>query len=103
MVFSRRMTLAAAIILAALPVRAEDGATFTSPPPAIYKEKLAKLLTPLDTVLQHASDAKDLSGDGIVLLDEEVTWVGPDGRRIIVYHTVNKALTDAGVKSMAQD
>jgi tetratricopeptide (TPR) repeat protein/transglutaminase-like putative cysteine protease len=103
MVFSRRMTLAAAIILAALTVHAEDGASFTSPPPAIYKEKLAKLLTPLDTVLQHAADAKDLSGDGIVLLDEEVTWVGPDGRRILVYHTVDKALTDAGVKSMAQD
>ena len=38
-----------------------------------------------------------------MLLDEEITWVSPDGRRIIVYHTVNKALTDAGVKSMAQD
>jgi len=97
------MMLIASFVLAASLVRAEDGASFTSLPPAIYKEKLAKLLTPLDTVLQHEADAKDLSGDGIVLLDEEVTWVGPDGRRIIVYHTVNKALTDAGVKSMAQD
>src|ERR1700761_9376267 len=98
MVFWRGMTLAAAIILAAWPVRAEDGTTFTSPPPAIYKEKLAKLLTPLDTVLKHAADARDLQGDGIVLLDEEITYVGTDGKRMIVYHTVDKALTDAGVK-----
>src|ERR1700761_4545442 len=98
MIFRRCLLLTAAVITVCLPVRAEDGATFTSPPPAIYKEKLAKLLTPLDTVLKHEADAKDLSGDGIVLLDEEITYVGTDGKRMIVYHTVDKALTDAGVK-----
>jgi hypothetical protein len=101
--FRSLLGLAALAILIVLPAQAEDGASFTSPPPAIYKEKLAKLLTPLDTVLKHAADYKDLQGDGVVLLDEEVTFVGDDGKRVIAYHTVQKALTDAGVKSLAQD
>ena len=85
--------------------RAED-TSFTSPPPALYKEKLAKLLTPLDVVLKKAAADRNAQGDGndaIVLLDEEITFVGNDGKRVIVYHTVNKALTDAGVKALAQD
>ena len=102
-VFRPLLALAALVILTALFANAEDSTSFTAPPPAIYKEKLAKLLTPLDVALKKSAADKDLQGDGIVLLDEEITYVGNDGKRLIVYHTISKALTDAGVKSLAQD
>jgi hypothetical protein len=41
--------------LVTLSLRAEDSSP-TAAPPAIYKEKLAKLLTPLDEVLKKGHD-----------------------------------------------
>ena len=37
------------------------------------------------------------------LLDEVISYVGDDGKRVIVYHLVMKAANDAGVKALAQD
>jgi transglutaminase-like putative cysteine protease len=90
-------------LLLAGPACAEDAASATAPPPAIYQDRLVKLLTPLDQVLKKASDFGHDQGDGVVLLDERVTYVEPDGRRVVVYHTIDKAITAAGVKSLAQD
>jgi len=84
-------------------VRADDAAQVMAPPPALYKEKLAKLLTPAGDVLKKEPEYSRLQGDGIVLLDEAITYVTEDGKRISVFHTITKALNDAGVKSIAQD
>ena len=93
-----------ALVLGGVPVaRADDAASATAPPPAVYQEKLAKLLTPLDDVLKKKSEYSRLKGDAIVLLDETVTYVAEDGKRVSVYHSVYQALNEAGVKAMAQD
>ena len=94
-----------AILVLAWPLlsRADDSSAATAPPPAIYQEKLAKLLTPLDDVLKKKDEYSRLTGDAIVLLDETVTYVADDGKRVSVYHSVYEALNDAGVKAMAQD
>ncbi len=102
-----RFGLCSVVLLAlAFPgaARADDPAVVLVPPPAIYKDKLEKMLTPLDEVLKKASDFKSLEEgqDGIVLLDEAVTYETPEGHKYTAYHSVNKALNEAGVKSMAQ-
>jgi TolA-binding protein len=82
---------------------ADDVSQVTGPPPAVYKENLARLLTPADDVLKKESEYGHLEGDGIVLLDETATYVTDEGKRFIVYHSISKALNDAGVRSLAQD
>jgi hypothetical protein len=82
---------------------ADDASQFSAPPPALYKDQLSKLLTPLDDVIKKASDSNQQQGDGIVLLDETVTFVNDDGKRVSVYHSIDKAWNDSGVRSMAQD
>jgi tetratricopeptide (TPR) repeat protein len=83
--------------------RADDVAQATGAPPAIYGEKLAKLLTPIDDVLKKKTDYSHSPEDAVTLLDEAVTYVMDDGKRITVYHSVYEALNDAGVKALAQD
>src|ERR1700761_4932628 len=82
---------------------ADDVAQVTGPPPAVYKDNLAKMLTPLEEVLKKKSEYSRLEGDGIVLLDEMITYVTEDGKRISVFHSIDEALNDAGGRSMAQD
>lgn len=82
---------------------ADDVAQATASPPAIYTEKLAKLLTPAEDVLKKESEYGRLHGDAIVLLDERITYVTEDGKRTSVYHSIYKATNDSGVRSLAQD
>ena len=82
---------------------ADDASQVTGPPPAIYNTTLAKLLTPAEEVLKKKPEQSELKGDGIVLLDEMVTYVTEDGRRISVSHFLDKAFNDAGVQSLAQN
>jgi hypothetical protein len=84
-------------------LRADDAASCTAPPPVAYQDYLAKWLTPASAVLKRESEYNHYQGDGIVLLYETVTYVEENGKRISAYHSIDKALNDAGVRSLAQD
>ncbi len=97
-----RSVLIAEFLLSSLALRAEEVPPYAAPPPVPYRETLSKLLTPVEEILKKEADYSHIQGDGITLLDEVLTYVNENGSRVSVYHTVSKALTDAGVKSMAQ-
>ncbi|HEY4302489.1 MAG TPA: DUF3857 domain-containing transglutaminase family protein [Candidatus Didemnitutus sp.] len=71
--------------------------------PAIYRERLAGLLTPLDEVLKRAAPPAKPDDSGSVLLNERIIWVQADGRRVIVRNFAYKTLTEAGVKSNSDE
>ncbi|HVU18177.1 MAG TPA: DUF3857 and transglutaminase domain-containing protein [Candidatus Didemnitutus sp.] len=82
------------------------GAAEESPkvdPPAIYRERLAGLLTPIDEVLKRQPPPTEADDSGSILLDERVTWVDGEGRRTSVRQFAYRTLTEAGVKSNADE
>ncbi len=80
-----------------------SGEEVSRQPPPIYREKLAAFLTPLGEVLRPAGTTKGIEDDGIVLLDEEFNYIDDKGRRYWVDHHVYKAVTDSGVKDIAEE
>jgi tetratricopeptide (TPR) repeat protein len=72
-------------------------------PPTLFKEKLADLLTPLDTVLAREKDFPVKDRDGVILLDEDLIYTDEAGTRVMVHHVVEKALNESGVASLAED
>jgi len=80
---------------------ARGGDDVSRQPPEIYAKKLAPLLTPLEEVLK-AKDTAPKDGDGVILLQEELHWITPEGGRILVSHAVNLARTDAGAAGLAE-
>jgi hypothetical protein len=95
--------LGGALMLAPGLLRADDAASCTAPPPAAYREHLEKLLTPAADILKRKSEYAHYQGEGVVLLYETLTYVEADGKRISVYHAIDQAFNDAGVRSLAQD
>lgn len=89
-----------AILLA--PIVRLTAADVSREPPALYKEHLEALLTPVEDVLAGTAPGTD-GDDGVVLLSEEINYVAEDGVRYVVRHFVGKALTDAGAKALATD
>jgi len=92
--------LAVALLFSALLLRAEP---VSRDIPPFYTEKLQPLLTPIEEVLAFEDPELEEGEDGVVLLDERVHYVDESGRRWIVLHRVYKALTEAGVDSLAED
>ena len=72
-------------------------------PPAVYEEELRPLLTPLEAVLESYPKTVDESYGGIVLLNETVQTIAPDGRRVYAVHTVYKALSESGATAIEND
>ena len=60
-------------------------------PPGVYTQELAKLLTPASKAIKAASGWKLDGEDGVIILDETVTYVKEDGKRVSVYHYIYKA------------
>ena len=79
------------------------GAEVSRQPPAIYGEKAVPLLTPVGTITAPRERSKDDNASGMVLLDERIHIVEPDGRRLVVWHLAYKAFTEAGAKSCGED
>ena len=78
------------------------GEAVSTKPPAEYSEKIAPFLTPAEKIISGLPQPPSDADEGWVLLDEEVHYVMPGGRRLIVRHRVLKALTDAGAESMGR-
>ena len=101
--WNQRFFAAAAFLLCLPPIaRADERSQLTEPPPPIYKD-LAAQLTPVESVLDKTSTNGHANDDGIVLLNEAVTYVDGQGKRYSVYHFVDKAFNDAGVQSIAEE
>lgn len=71
-------------------------------PPALFTEKLAPLLTPLQTVMERRGDYPTPDRDGVLLLDESLVHTDAEGRRILVYHYIEEALTESGTQALAE-
>ena len=82
--------------------KADNATSSADQPPVIYRDKLSKLLTPLDVVLKEKAATNDLHADGQVLLNEKIDYVTQTGQRIWVLHVVQKAFNDAGVELLKQ-
>lgn len=81
-------------------VRAQE--TVSREAPAGY-EAVRQLLTPLDEILANAPDKNPNSEDSSrLLLREEIHFLEPGGRRLIVDHQVMRAETESGVNDIAQ-
>ena len=81
--------------------RAARGEEVSRQAPAGY-EAVAKLLTPLDEVLHPRDAVPTDDNDGVILLDEEVQTVDAAGRRLIVEHRIERAVTEAGARRVAE-
>ncbi len=71
--------------------------------PAIFKEKLEALLTPLEEVLENSSDKFLDDESGAVLIQERIDFVGDDGKFYRVARQVNRANTQAGADAMERE
>ena len=83
--------------------RAAAALELSREPPAVFFEKLAPLLTPLETVLERRGDFDASGKDGIILLDETIAHSDGEGRRLLVYHRVYEALNESGARLAAED
>ena len=84
-------------------IAADPSSGISRTPPPLYTETIAPLLTPLDDATKLIPEIHDKDANGIVLLDERLNWLDPQGRRTMVSHTACKCLVEAGVESIASD
>ena len=69
--------------------------------PALYTEHIAPLFTPLEKVLK-GRDKWPKDNEGVVLLNESMQWVTPEGHRLIAEHSISIATTEAGAAALAE-
>jgi tetratricopeptide (TPR) repeat protein/transglutaminase-like putative cysteine protease len=101
MTLKNSLWMPAMAFLLSIVVDAQGEAVSTKPPDA-YAEKIAPLLTPAEKIIACLPQPPAEADEGWVLLDEDVHYVLPGGRRLMVRHRVLKALTDAGAESMGR-
>ena len=99
---SKNMCKVIAFLAIFIPLAMVSGEEVSLQPPPVYQEKLAPLLTPLDEVL-HAQPVQKDGDDGVILLDEVIHYLDEKGGRCMVFHRINKAWNDSGVKDLAED
>jgi len=97
---SKNMCKVIAFLAIFIPLAMVSGEEVSLQPPPVYQEKLAPLLTPLDEVL-HAQPVQKDGDDGVILLDEVIHYLDEKGGRCMVFHRINKAWNDSGVKDLA--
>ena len=71
--------------------------------PAARREAIMRQLTPVEEILKMESIPSAKSDAGSVLLSERITTVDKLGRRVITLHSAYKALSEAGVHTIADD
>lgn len=98
-----------ALVLFALAATASattSGDEVSTRPPAEYTRYLAPLLTDAEQAVEAAASAEERMRDGeigSVLLAEELTWVGADGRVIHALHRIYRANSEEGVEAVARE
>ncbi|MGB8353897.1 MAG: DUF3857 domain-containing protein, partial [Chthoniobacteraceae bacterium] len=97
----RTIFIAAILVLWWTPGRVSAGDVSTQPP-AIYREKLAALLTPLEEVLHSKASNRQADENGATLLEEDFHYIDDKGGRCIVWHRISKAFNDSAAKDMAE-
>lgn len=102
----RRISLLGNILLftaLALTFVARLGASIVAPLAPELRTRIEPLLSPVADMLAQAKIPVQAGDAGVVLLNERLILVEPDGRRILVRHALYRANNDAGVKSLADD
>lgn len=93
-------SILAALALAANSALAQETVSREAPPDY---ELVQQLLTPIESVLENAKPIEPNSEDSSrYLLREEVRYIQPDGRALIVDHRVMRADLDSGVGQIAE-
>ncbi len=103
MLFRRRLALLLALVLPALAAPAQSTDPVERTPPAVYHEHLAGLLTPLAEVLEGKTAFPADTTGGIVLLAESFRYRDAAGLNYKLYHTIDHAVSQAGVESVSTD
>ncbi len=103
MLLRRRLALLLALALPTLAALAQSTDPVDRTPPALYQEHLAGLLTPLAAVLDGKTAFPADTTGGIVLLAESFRYRGDDGLNYKLYHTIDYAVSQAGIESVSTD
>ncbi len=103
MLFRCRPVLLLALVLPALAALAQPSDPVERTPPALYQEHLAGLLTPLAEVLPGKTAFPTDTTGGIVLLAEAFRYRDDAGLNYKLYHSIDHAVSQAGVESLSTD
>ena len=98
-----RQAVTRALVLLTLFAWHSLGAQAPGEIPAVYRERLAPLLTPVELMLKLEGIPSATNDSGCIVLSERIISVDAQGRRMIVRHEAYRTLTDAAVSNNSDE